>query len=148
MSIDFEKIAHHQRILITGPRAEEILEQAGKILTSHHREYDVVTAANHQTTHAPVVLIIHEDFGVVDPHIVLMDEIQEKDKSRYEKMADNMPKSGTLVYNTGNATAKAICEKDRTDVHKVPFSGDTESATRALLKRMGIHETDFDQATQ
>lgn len=148
MSIDFEKIAHHQRILITGPRADEILEQAGKVLTSHHREYDVVTATNHETTHAPVALIIHEDFDRIDPHIVLVDEVSAAEKDLYEKMADNMPKSGTLVYNTGNTTAKAICEKDRTDVHKVPFSGDTENATRALLKRMGIHETDFDKAIQ
>ena len=146
MNTSLEKIAHHQRILITGLRASEILDYCKKVLDYHGKSYDLWNEED-DLSDGPIVLITaSDDFMAYEPHIVLIDDVPDNQLETYQELANGIPKSGTIVYNMSDKTVKEIGSKERTDVHQVPFDGELGSAVRGLLQRIGIAGERFNQA--
>jgi hypothetical protein len=146
MEVKLADIQHHQRIVITGPKAHEILELSRKTLSDQKREYDIITPNEEKISDAPVALMIVpiEAIDQWDPHVVLIDEVPDEKKNIFLQIADQMPKSGTLVYNTADKNAEEIGAQERADVHRVPYAGGkTIEAAKALLQRLGIREAEF-----
>ena len=145
MTTPLDQILHHQRILVTGNRSSEIIDACCKVLDHYHRHYDLVSSKKTRIGVGPIAIIeASDDLIAYDPHIALIDEVSDSNKSMYETLASCMPKSGTLVYNELNKTAKEICSEERKDVHLEAYaSGDVQDAAMALLKRVGISEESF-----
>ena len=147
MSAIISQIQHHQRILITGERAYEILSTCRQVLDARDKPYDLLTDREHSINSAPMVFIVSSSFSEYDPHIVLIDAVSDKDLDKFIQMAKALPKSGTLVYNSADTNALKIGEKELVDVHKEEYKGsDISSAAKQLLRRFGISEEMFDNA--
>ncbi len=146
MSEAISLIQHHQRILITGARAHDILKTCRKVLDARNKPYDVLTDEEQSISKNPIVFIVSSSFKDFDPHIILIDAVSNTHKDTFQSMADGLPKSGTLVYNSSDALAKEIGTKELEDVHLEEYTGeDTSSAAKKLLCRIGISEKIFDQ---
>lgn len=147
MTEEINQIQHHQRILITGARAYEILACCRKVLDAQTKPYDLLTDQEQSINSGPIVFIVSASFENYDPHIVLVDAVTDEHKHQFDGLVDGLPKSGTLVYNTSDAIAKEIGERELVDVHKEEYSGeDVASAARALIRRIGISEEIFNTA--
>jgi len=147
MSDETSRIQHHQRILITGSRANSILGLCRKVLDAQNKPYDILTDQEHSIETGPVVFITSESFENFDPHIVLIDQVNTNNENEFRAMAENLPKSGTLVYNGTDQLAKEIGNLELEDVHKEEYSsGDETSAAKRLVKRIGISEEMFDKS--
>ncbi len=147
MSISLDQIQHHQRILLTGNRAEEIFSHCQRVLDFHNKAYDHVLPGDQHISEGPIVFIISDDaYEALEPHIALIDHIADGEKEKYESLVDSLPKSGTVVYNEGDKVVNELCSKERTDVHRVAYKNDTLEAAKGLLKRIGINEAGFNQA--
>ncbi len=148
MSTLQDKISHHQRILISGNRAKDILSVCTKVLDHYQKPYDLITPNGEQIANGPIVFIQAEgDFSSFHPHIALIDEVSANSKETYEQLANGIPKAGTLVYNTTNAMANAICSAPRPDVYREEYKeASVNAAAMALLRRIGISEKHFADA--
>lgn len=148
MTTTLDKILHHQRILVTGSRSAEIIDLCCKVLDHYKRAYDVAATNKTSISEGPLVLIMApENLNDFDPHIALIDQVSSDEKDAYMKLADNMPKSGTLVYNKLEKITEEICSLKRIDVHLEPFeTTEVKDAAMALLKRVGISEESFQKA--
>ena len=147
MPTTLDKIQHHQRILITGNRSVDILNCCRKVLDYYKRPYDLATSQETKIGTGPIILIeSSNNLNSYQPHIALIDEVTQDTKDDYMKLADGLPKSGTLVFNQSNKLAKDISDIGRTDVHLEPFQTGVSEAAKALLKRIGISEESFKTA--
>ncbi len=147
MSISLDQIQHHQRILLTGKRAQEIFSHCQRVLDFHKKAYDYVLPEAQRISEGPIVFIISDDANqALEPHIALIDLIPDQEKDKFELLVDSLPKSGTVVYNEGDKVVNEICSKERKDVHRVAYKNDTQEAAKGLLKRIGINEARFNQA--
>lgn len=141
------KIQNHQRILITGVRAYEILSTCRQVLDAQKKPYDLLTDREESIKSAPMVFIISSTFTDYDPHIVLVDAVSNEDFDKFNQLVEGLPKSGTLVYNTNDSNANKIGKKELVDVHKEEYkSNEINSAARALVRRIGISEEIFNKA--
>jgi hypothetical protein len=143
-----DKIRHHQRILITGERAKDILSVCTHVLDHYQKPYDVISADQDRIERGPIVFITaNDDFNAYHPHIALVDQITNLTKEAFEKLANEIPKAGTLVYNATNPLAKAICSTPRADVYREEYNeSSVNAAASALLRRIGISEKHFADA--
>jgi len=140
-------IQNHQRILITGSRAQEILESCRKVLDSQSKPYDFLTDQEQSIGSGPIVFIVSENYADYDPHIILIDMVNMDHRNEFEALANDLPKSGTLVYNGSDEIAKEIGSKERDNVHREEYHGDdVTSAAKKLVRRIGISEEIFDKA--
>lgn len=147
MSEEVNQIQHHQRILITGTRAYEILAICLKVLDAQSKPYDILTDQEQSITDGSIVFIISASLKNHDPHIVLVDTVTNEQKEQFRSLVDGLPKSGTLVYNSSDANAKEIGEKELEDVHKEKYTDeDSNSSARALIRRIGINEEIFNKS--
>ena len=147
MSEEINQIQNHQRILITGERAYEILASCRRVLDVEGKPYDIFTDQEQAINNGPIVFIVSASFTNYDPHIVLVDAVADEHKGKFLDLINGLPKSGTLVYNSSNASAKEIGEIELEDIHKEEYA-ETEvtSAARALVRRIGINEEIFNKA--
>ena len=143
-----EQIAHHQRILICGNRRTEIFKYCETALNFYGKNFLLIDESEAMVgdDRTMVFILALDEAGKYSPHIALIDEIDDSTVEMYSDLADKIPKSGTLVYNSNNSLAKNIGEKDHTDVHKETFSGDVVEASKRLLRRIGINDERFDAA--
>jgi len=147
MSNEIRQIQHHQRILITGSRANSILSLCRKVLDAQNKPYDILTDQEQSIDKGPIVFIVSDTFGNFDPHIVLIDHVDAGHEREFRAMAEGLPKSGTLVYNGTDHLAKEIGNLDLKDVHKEEYhSDDVTSAARRLVNRIGISDKIFDNS--
>jgi len=141
------QIQHHQRILITGPRAQIILEGCRKVLNAQNRPYDILTDKEESLNQGPIVFITSDKFTDFNPHIVLVDSVPSEYADKFEALVGGLPKSGTLVFNGSDESAKKIGNKELEDVHKEEYTGtDVSSAVKKLVRRIGIPEEVFDKS--
>ena len=141
------QLQHHQRILITGDRAYEILSVCRQVLDAQKKPYDLFTDQEQSINFAPMVFIVSSSFADYDPHIVLVDTVYSEDLDKFNQLADRLPKSGTLVYNSADSNTLKIGKKKLVDVHKEEYNGsDVNSAAKKLVRRFGISEEIFNQA--
>lgn len=148
MSSLFDKISNHQRILITGPRKDRVFEICQKVLDTCGRTYSIVdnTGNLHENDRAIVFILQGGEVEDHYPHIALIDTVTDADQDSYMNLANSIPKSGTLVYNTDNKIAEAICEIERADVHIEKYRGDETAAAKSLLRRIGVSSERFENA--
>lgn len=147
MAKEINQIQHHQRILITGPRAYEILALCKKVLDAHTKPYDILTDQEQSISNDPIVLIVSANFKDYNPHIVLIDAVIDAHKDQLNALAVGLPRSGTLIYNSTDTRAKEIGEKELEDVHKEEYKGeDVHAAAKKLVQQIGISEDMFDSA--
>lgn len=148
MSTVQDKIANHQRIVITGNRAKEITALCAKVLRHNGRPFDLVTSSEQKVGVGPVALIeANGNAHLYQPHILLLDEVDQAEQQAFTKLADGLPKAGTLVFNKSNALAKAIGGTPRPDVYREEVKEPTVQAlARGILKRIGITESQFSAA--
>jgi len=140
-----DKILNHQRIVITGKRAKPIIDLCAKVLRHHGRTFDLISETEETLSNGPIVFIqANGDAASYHPHILLIDEVDQADMQAFSKIADGLPKAGTLVFNKSNAAAKAIGGTSRPDVYLEEVKdGSTEAAAKGILKRIGISESQF-----
>lgn len=194
MTIPFDQIRNKQRILIGGNHgASEIFDLCRQLATSLGKKADFVnlsTDANWTLTDAPTVIMTGADhmsagtllFHELNPHILLVHSIQEKAPNgfqsfehylaEYERLADALPKAGTLIFFEGDNVATLLGKKEREDVKNLEYAtlkhkqkeegvrlkkGDFEvvmkdvaesfadiaAGARALLNRLGISDEQF-----
>lgn len=146
MSELLTQIENHQRVLITGPRKSQILEACKTVLNFYAKPYSWIDEEGTlQGSEESLVFIVAG--GEADdylPHIALIDSIKEKEQDSYLRLANSIPKSGTLVYNLDDEIAEAICAVERPDVHQETYSGNEIEAAKGLLRRLGVTEDRFD----
>lgn len=191
MPIDLTPIQNKQRILITGNHG---LEKITKIIRSvlDHVNKPHGYMDNEQSINMDGPIILYKGgselengeaiFHQFNPHIALIYKISDKLPEGYgsfdeyleefEKMADNLPKAGSIVYNESDDVTMMIGKKEREDVRAIEFdtlagqktkSGyllkfendafevvtDNENflahaaASKAFLKRIGITDAQF-----
>lgn len=148
MATPFSSIQDHQRILITGPRKREILEYCSKVLNHYQKEFAFIDESGELVGESESIVFIISGGEAQDfqAHIALIDEVSNEEFESYTDLANSIPKSGTLVFNTENVNANNICASDRVDVHKETFAGDPSQAARGLLRRIGVNDERFDSA--
>ena len=140
------QLQHHQRILITGERAYEILSTCRQVLDTQNKPYDLFTDQGQSINFAPMVFIISSTFTDYDPHILLIDAVSNDDFDDFDKLAERLPKSGTLVYNSADSNALKISEKELLDVRKEEYKdGHIIAAAKTLVCRIGITEEMFNE---
>lgn len=179
------KLEDKQRIIISGTEGkEEVFNLVNKVLKKLDKPFVAFRAGEHNDTEIdrePVAIILCEvdDLPDYHHHIALITNIKDKgmeDFERYvrnfEKMVDNTPKAGSVIYNEDDNISAVICKKERTDVSAFGFSApaikhnndetifavDKEeiilkdfddshalyvNAAYALLKRLTVQEKDF-----
>ena len=147
MSPILNQIQNHQRILITGERAYEILSTCRQVLDAQKKPYDLLTDREQSIKSAPMVFIVSSTFTDYDPHIVLIDAVSNEDLDKFNQLVEGLPKSGTLVYNSNDSNTLKIGKKELVDVHKEEYEGDDiNSAARTLVRRIGISEEMFNKS--
>jgi len=153
-------------------------------LTELNKPYISFVAGDENTENIgkePVAIILCEEGNLLsyDHHIALITNIRDnkiQDFERYvrnfEKMVDNTPKAGTVIYHEDDNISAVICKKERADVTPVSFGSpaikhnneesifevdkeeiilkecDETKASHiisayALLKRLRVNERDF-----
>ena len=173
MQIDQKSIKNKQRILIAGNQGtSEIIRILKSILSTIGKSVDFWESTDEpDLTDAPVLII---DGGLLmaqnalklqdfNPHILLIHQVEEQYGGfsnfnefvkEFEKLADSLPKAGTLIFNESNDVAVLLGKKEREDVKNIEYSaldkGFTAStdtnflssagAARALLQRIGVSE--------
>ncbi|MGB3467999.1 MAG: hypothetical protein WBA74_22125, partial [Cyclobacteriaceae bacterium] len=179
------KLEDKQRIIISGTEGkEEVFNLVNKVLKKLKKPFVSFKAGQHDSTEIgsePVAIILCEvdDLPDYHHHIALITNIKDKgirDFDRYvrnfEKMVDNTPKAGSVIYNEDDNISAVICKKERPDVGAFGFSApaikhnndetifavdkdeiilrdfdDSKAlyvnAAYALLKRLTIQENDF-----
>lgn len=194
MTIPFDQIRNKQRILIGGNHgAPEIFDLCRNLAGSLGKQADFVNLSLDsmwQLTDAPVVIMTGADqitagtplFHQLNPHVLLVHAIQEKVPAgfqsfehylaEYERLADALPKAGTLLFFEGDNVATLLGKKEREDVKSLEYAtlkhkqkeegvrlkkGDFEvvmknvaesfadiaAGARALLNRLGISDDQF-----
>lgn len=124
-----------QRIIISGTEGkEEVFNLVEKVLTKLNKPFIAFKAgeeAVEKIGRAPVAIILCEenDLLTYNHHIALITNIKDNqinDFERYvrnfEKMVDNTPKAGIVIYNEDDNISVVICKKERADVAPFGFS--------------------------
>ncbi|MEL6558206.1 MAG: hypothetical protein AAFQ94_08485 [Bacteroidota bacterium] len=179
-----------QRIIISGSEGkEEVFKIVSKVLNKLNKPFNAFKAGEEtpeNISRAPIAIILCEadDLFSYNHHIALITNLidnQTDDFERYvrnfEKMVDNTPKAGSVIFNEDDNISAVICKKERADVSPFGFSApaikhnNDESifavekeeiilknldeadavyviAAYALLKRLRILEKDFINALE
>ncbi|MFT6867105.1 MAG: UDP-N-acetylmuramate: L-alanyl-gamma-D-glutamyl-meso-diaminopimelate ligase [Cyclobacteriaceae bacterium] len=194
MPIDLTLINNKQRILITGNHGLEKISKIIRAVLDHLKKpYGYMDSSESIALENPIIFYKGGSelengealFHQFQPHIALIYKISEKLPEgyesfeqylgEYEKLADNLPKSGSIVYSESDNVTMMIGKKERVDVRAIEFdklvgqktkSGyilkfendafevvtDNENflshaaASLAFLKRIGITEAQFHAA--
>ena len=140
-----------QRVVIAGSHGKTtITSMILHVLKHHNREFDYLVGAQLEgfdnmvklTQRAPVIVIEGDEYASspVDPrpkflhyqpHIALISGIAwdhvniyptyEVYVDQFELLADAMPKGGILVFDQTDDMLDVICQKEREDVHRLPY---------------------------
>ncbi len=141
MQIDTAPIKNKQRIYIGGTRGvEEIFDLCQLVVNHVGKEVDFYSIGEETNfTDAPVIIIKGGDekadgkpyFHDLDLHILLIHRIGERLPAgyqsfdevvlEYEKLADQLPKAGSLVYFEDDHVATMIGKKEREDVKSFEY---------------------------
>lgn len=120
----------------------EIFEIVKQVLQHLQKPADFYTVGEDNTiTDAPVVIIKGGDglhngqaiFHQLDIHMLLVHKIDEEIPqgyasfeayvSEYEKLADNLPKAGCMLYFEDDDVALLMGKKEREDVKEIEYTG-------------------------
>lgn len=169
-----------QRIVITGAQSSLIASMVLHVLNFNARKFDC--AIEHESpklsADAPIIIIqANTQLPDYNHHIAILTHPESNNPLELlEKLADNTPKGGTLIYPELNPQLKKIGMKERPDVqsigykifehskkdnkvHLISSTGEqfsvslsTDSqlecarASRELLKKIGISSSQFYKA--
>lgn len=124
-----------QRIIISGTEGKEkVFAIICKVLTKLNKPFNAFKAGEETSgniNRAPIAIILCEadDLFTYNHHIALITNLiedQVDDFERYvrnfEKMVDNTPKAGSVIYNEDDNISAVICKKERADVSSFGFS--------------------------
>jgi len=174
MPVEFDKIEDKQRIVIVDNEGtSEILDIMSKILNANNRKFDWWKAdgTNSISDDAPVILIQADDhleesthkakFLRFQHHVLAIHHVKESYPeayanfeeyvAQYEEMADKTPKAGTILFNQEDYVANLIAgEREREDIKLIEYKmeeglSSAESAAKAILKRIGINDQQFEE---
>ena len=128
-----ENIRDKQRIIIAGSEGrDEVFELVKKVLTSSGKPFTSMSSgdSNIPDSNTPIALIncADEHIHTFEHHIALITSIKDKGSSNYdeyvrdyEKMLDNLPKAGCVIYNTDDSASALIGKKERDDVVRLEY---------------------------
>ncbi len=146
----YQQSLNKQRIVITGSHGKStITAMIMHVLSYHNRVFDYAVGAEvpgfHRTvrlTEAPVIIIEGDEYlsSAIDRepkflkyqhHIALISGIawdhinvfptEAEYIEQFENLADRTPKAGSLAYNEEDPATRAIGEKEREDVMRLPY---------------------------
>lgn len=194
MPINLTPLRNKQRIIITGNHGiGKITHLIRLVLDQIGKPYDYMDTAEQSLNGAPILIYkggseLEGDtalFHQLEPHMMLVHKISDKLPEGYasfdqylgefEKLADNLPKAGSMIYNESDDIATIIGKKERADIRIVEYSKlpgqktnsgylltfeddsfeiitDNENflshaaASNALLKRIGVSDKQFYKA--
>lgn len=142
MQVNTTQLKNKQRIYIGGNHgANKIFDLTKHILLSVKKSVDFYRyGEDNVLTDAPIVIIRGADelvdkqasFHSFEPHILLIHKVKEdlpngytsfeQYVSEFEKLADNLPKSGNLVYFEDDDVAILLGKKEREDIRAFPYT--------------------------
>ncbi len=191
MPLEIEKLRNKQRIVIAGNHGlDKITKIVRSTLDLSNKKYSFISEDESTINDGAIVILkggnALEDgkalFHQFYPHIALIYKISEKIPEGYsnfdqyineiEKLADALPKAGSLIYNESDDVSTMIGKNEREGVKSIEYGAingqkthsgflvksdkesfevvtDNESflfhagAAKALLKRLGISEEQF-----
>jgi UDP-N-acetylmuramate: L-alanyl-gamma-D-glutamyl-meso-diaminopimelate ligase len=147
----FQQSQNKQRIVIAGSHGKTtITAMILHVLQYHHRNFDYLVGAQIEgfdtmvklTTDAPIIVIEGDEYGTspidprpkflhYQPHMVLISGIAwdhvnlyptyEQYVHQFELLADEMSKSGTIVFDDTDDMLDVIALKEREDVTRQPY---------------------------
>lgn len=141
MIIDITTIRNKQRILIGGNHGlEKISKLISQVLDATGKSHAFLEPEQANVGNEPVVFLKGGSqivdgkplFHLFEPHILLLYKVSEKTPEGYEnfeafvgeieKLADALPKAGTIIFNESDNVSMMIGKNDREDVKAIEFS--------------------------
>lgn len=147
----FEQSENKQRVVIAGSHGKtSITSIILHVLKFHNRKFDYLVGAQIEgfdlmvqlTEDAPIIIMEGDEylssalemkskFLFYEPHILLISGIAwdhfnvfpkfDDYVGAFEKLADGMPKAGSIVYDDTDDIVKVIGDKAREDVNRFPY---------------------------
>lgn len=191
MPLDISKLRNKQRIVIAGNHGlDKITKIVRTALEYSKKEYSFISENESIINDSAIVILKGGNalengqalFHQFEPHVALIYKISEKIPEGYsnfdqyihemEKLADSLPKAGSLIYSETDNVSTMIGKNEREGIRAIEYSAiagqkthsgflvksdkesfevvtDNESflqhaaAAQALLKRIGISEDHF-----
>jgi UDP-N-acetylmuramate: L-alanyl-gamma-D-glutamyl-meso-diaminopimelate ligase len=192
MPLEIESIRNKQRIVIAGNHGlDKITKIVRTVLEKSNKAYSLISDEENITNEKSAIVILKGGnalengqaiFHQFEPHIALIYKISEKIPDGYssfdqyiheiEKLVDNLPKAGNIVFNESDDVSTLIARNEREGVKAKEYTAiagqkthsgflvnhekqsfevvtDNESflahagAAKALLKILGISEDQF-----
>lgn len=158
MPVDFSLIQNKQRIYIGGSHGvNEIFELVQHVVNKIQKPMDFYDIQLPYTpTKAATVLIKNGDalvndqaaFHQLHAHMLVLHRLKGKAPqgyasfeqyiSEYEKLADNLPKAGGLIFSADNNMTMLIGKKEREDVKNIEYTAlNSVSSSQGLTFHMG-----------
>lgn len=142
MEIDISPITNKQRIYIGGTHeVDEIINLTQKVLESIKKPVDFFNISySPKFTDAPVVIMNGADrfsgdraaFMDLEIHMLLLHRMEDtlpegyhsfdQFVQEYERLADSLPKAGTLIYLEEDDLSTMIGKKEREDVKSIEYN--------------------------
>ncbi|GAB3332907.1 Mur ligase family protein [Larkinella ripae] len=147
----YQQSVNKQRVVVAGSHGKTtITSMILHVLNYHHRKFDYVVGAQLDgfdtmvklTTDAPVIVIEGDEYGSsptdpqpkflhYQPHLVLISGIAwdhvnlyptyDQYVHQFERLADAMSKSGTIIFDDTDDMLDVIALKEREDVTRQPY---------------------------
>lgn len=191
MPLDISKLRNKQRIVIAGNHGlDKITKIVRSALEYSKKEYSFISDEESIINESAIAILKGGNalengqalFHQFEPHIALIYKISEKIPEGYstfdqyihemEKLADSLPKAGSLIYSESDNVSTMIGKNEREGIRAIEYNAiagqkthsgflvkrDKESfevvtenesflfhaaAAQALLKRIGISEDHF-----
>lgn len=122
----YSQSADKQRIIVVGAQQSRIVQFILFVLDHNRRKFDFSTPSKEQFSDASVVVFepasTSSELLEFHHHILIISSLSTSDKAFINTLANATPKSGTIIYNETDPTAKEIGKAERVDVSSSAYS--------------------------
>ncbi|MBS1490593.1 MAG: hypothetical protein JSS93_08700 [Bacteroidetes bacterium] len=115
----YQQSLDQQRILVLGKNRTRILQIILFVLKYNNRKYSVSSPAAERFDDSPIMIIEPGDTNALSAyqhHILIFSELPLADKLLYSTLADETPKSGSIIFDETDPVSSEIAKKQRPDV--------------------------------